>query len=280
MDNIIYQIHERMEKLTKKQKRIATELLENPQEAIYYSTEQLASICDTSHAAISRFCYLFDFYGLKDLQISLARELSLMDEYTIISPESDDFSANIPENVLGQTTIALKDTYKMLKEDQVKKAAERILASKSIYLTGIGASDLVAQDFLQKLLRIQKDAKMFQDNDLRKIALLQATKNDVVIAISYSGEKEEVLDVVRQVKEQGVPIIAIVKAGDSTLAQQADIVLEVAGLEKDFRSSALTSRIVQLYVVDVVYHTCCALIGTDKVNALQKTYDIIRKGGI
>lgn len=280
MDNIIYQIHERMEKLTKKQKRIATELLENPQEAIYYSTEQLASICDTSHAAISRFCYLFDFYGLKDLQISLARELSLMDEYTIISPESDDFSANIPENVLGQTTIALKDTYKMLKEDQVKKAAERILASKSIYLTGVGASDLVAQDFLQKLLRIQKDAKMFLDNDLRKIALLQATKNDVVIAISYSGEKEEVLDVVRQVKEQGVPIIAIVKAGDSTLAQQADIVLEVAGLEKDFRSSALTSRIVQLYVVDVVYHTCCALIGTDKVNALQKTYDIIRKGGV
>lgn len=280
MDNIIYQIHERMEKLTKKQKRIATELLENPQEAIYYSTEQLASICDTSHAAISRFCYLFDFYGLKDLQISLARELSLMDEYTIISPESDDFSANIPENVLGQTTIALKDTYKMLKEDQVKKAAERILASKSIYLTGVGASDLVAQDFLQKLLRIQKDAKMFQDNDLRKIALLQATKNDVVIAISYSGEKKEVLDIVRQVKEQGVPIIAIVKAGDSTLAQQADIVLEVAGLEKDFRSSALTSRIVQLYVVDVVYHTCCALIGTDKVNALQKTYDIIRKGGI
>lgn len=280
MDNIIYQIHERMEKLTKKQKRIATELLENPQEAIYYSTEQLASICDTSHAAISRFCYLFDFYGLKDLQISLARELSLMDEYTIISPESDDFSANIPENVLGQTTIALKDTYKMLKEDQVKKAAERILASKSIYLTGVGASDLVAQDFLQKLLRIQKDAKMFQDNDLRKIALLQATKNDVVIAISYSGEKKEVLDIVRQVKEQGVPIIAIVKAGDSTLAQQADIVLEVAGLEKDFRSSALTSRIVQLYVVDVVYHTCCALIGTDKVNALQKTYDIIRKGGV
>lgn len=280
MDNIIYQIHERMEKLTKKQKRIATELLENPQEAIYYSTEQLASICDTSHAAISRFCYLFDFYGLKDLQISLARELSLMDEYTIISPESDDFSANIPENVLGQTTIALKDTYKMLKEDQVKKAAERILASKSIYLTGVGASDLVAQDFLQKLLRIQKDAKMFLDNDLRKIALLQATKNDVVIAISYSGEKKEVLDIVRQVKEQGVPIIAIVKAGDSTLAQQADIVLEVAGLEKDFRSSALTSRIVQLYVVDVVYHTCCALIGTDKVNALQKTYDIIRKGGV
>ncbi|MGL5042282.1 MAG: MurR/RpiR family transcriptional regulator [Culicoidibacterales bacterium] len=279
MDNIIYEIHERMEKLTKKQKKIATELLENPQEAIYYSTEQLASICDTSHAAISRFCYLFDFYGLKDLQISLARELSLMDEYTIISPESADFSANIPENVLGQTTIALKDTYKILKESQVMAAAHKILEARSIYLAGIGASDLVAQDFLHKLLRIQKDAKVFADKDLRKISLLQATKNDVVIAISYSGQKAEILDIVRQAKSQGVPIIAIVQGGTSTLAKAADIKLEVAGLEKDFRSSALTSRIVQLYVVDVVYHTCCALLGTEKMAALQNTYDIIRKEG-
>jgi DNA-binding MurR/RpiR family transcriptional regulator len=202
-----------------------------------------------------------------------------MDEYTVISPESDDFSANIPENVLGQTTIALKDTYKILKEKQVMEAAHKILKAKSIYLAGIGASDLVAQDFMHKLLRIQKDAKVFTDKDLRKISLLQATKNDVVIAISYSGQKEEILDIVKQAKSQGVSIIAIVRGGMSPLAVAADITLEVAGLEKDFRSSALTSRIVQLYVVDVVYHTCCALLGTEKMAALQKTYDIIRKEG-
>ncbi|GBU11279.1 transcriptional regulator MurR [Erysipelotrichaceae bacterium] len=278
MSNIIYQIRERMDKLTKKQKRIATELLDNPQAAIYYSTEELAILCDASHAAISRFCYLFDYYGLKDLQISLARELSLIDEYTIISPESDDFSAKISENVLGQTTIALKNTYKRLKEDQIKLAAEAILSARRIYLVGIGASDLVAQDLFQKLLRIQKDAMVYTDNDLRKVALLQAQKEDVLIAISYSGEKQEILELVSQVKSQGVPIIAIVKAGHTALSVAADINLEVAGLEKDFRSSALTSRIVQLYVVDVLYHTCCALLGSDKVNALQNTYNIVRKG--
>lgn len=276
MDSLIYRIHEKMPTLTKAQKRIALGLLDKPQEAIYYSTEVLALKCEVSHAAISRFCYLFNFYGLKDLQISLALELSLIDDETIISPESEDFSVNIAENVLGQTTFALKDTYKRLKKQEIKKAAELILHSQRIYLAGIGASNIVAQDLCQKLLRIEKDARIYAEYDLNRIALVQATANDILVLISYSGEKKEILQLAKQAKAKQLKILAIVKAGSSRLAEMADIVLNVAALEKDFRGSALTSRIVQLYVVDVIFHTCCAQLGATTMERLTTTFNVIR----
>ena len=276
MDNVIYKIHSQMDNLTKAQKRLANELLSNTEQAIYYSTDELAEICDVSKAAISRFCYLFDYYGLKDLQISLARELSLTNEQVFINPDSKEFSENIAENVLGQMKIALTDTYKKLNAKAVEKTAQLILNARSVYLAGIGASGIVAQDLLHKLFRLQIEAKYHQEYDLMRVAMMQATPEDVLVAISYSGKKHEILTIVNEARKLNVPVIVITCSKDNELAKQADILLEVAALEKAFRSSAFTSRIVQLYVVDVVFHTCCAYLGTDKMEKLQKTYNIIQ----
>jgi len=276
MDNIAYKIEKQLPHLTKAQRRIAEELLNNTKQAIHYSTDELASKTQVSHAAISRFCYLFDFYGLKDLQISLAHDLSYLDDFKVVSPESKEFSQNIAENVFAQTTIAMKETYEKLEADIVMAVAKQMFKSRKIYLYGIGASAIVAQDFLQKLLRVQADAVIFEEYDLMKIGFLQANAQDVLIAVSYSGKKQEVVTLAKQAQKQGVPVIAITKDIHSELAQLATYVLVVAGLESEFRSSALSSRIVQLYVVDVIFHTYCALLGPEKMNVLQKTYDILR----
>jgi arabinose-5-phosphate isomerase len=55
---------------------------------------------------------------------------------------------------------------------------------------------------------------------------------DLVLAISNSGEVEELTTILPVVKRQGVPLIAITGRGDSTLARHADIVLD-AGVEKE-----------------------------------------------
>src|SRR6478736_6369085 len=55
---------------------------------------------------------------------------------------------------------------------------------------------------------------------------------DLVLAISNSGEVEELTTILPVVKRQGVPLIAITGRSDSTLARHADIVLD-AGVEKE-----------------------------------------------
>lgn len=55
---------------------------------------------------------------------------------------------------------------------------------------------------------------------------------DLVLAISNSGEVEELTTILPVVKRQGVPLIALTGRMDSTLARHADIVLD-SGVEKE-----------------------------------------------
>lgn len=55
---------------------------------------------------------------------------------------------------------------------------------------------------------------------------------DLVLAISNSGEVEELTTILPVVKRQGVPLIAITGGADSTLARHADMVLD-SGVDKE-----------------------------------------------
>jgi len=58
------------------------------------------------------------------------------------------------------------------------------------------------------------------------------TAQDVVVAISYSGESEEILKVLPLIKRRGAPVIAITGRARSTLAVEADVHLDAA-VEKE-----------------------------------------------
>ncbi|MCC6202669.1 MAG: KpsF/GutQ family sugar-phosphate isomerase [Gammaproteobacteria bacterium] len=53
------------------------------------------------------------------------------------------------------------------------------------------------------------------------------TEQDVVLAISNSGETDEIVQLLPLLKRLGVPLIALTGKGDSTLGTQADVVLDV-----------------------------------------------------
>jgi arabinose-5-phosphate isomerase len=58
------------------------------------------------------------------------------------------------------------------------------------------------------------------------------TRDDVLLALSNSGETDEVLAVLPAVKRLGVPLVLLTGSPGSTLARQADIVLDVGVREE------------------------------------------------
>ena len=54
------------------------------------------------------------------------------------------------------------------------------------------------------------------------------TAQDVVVALSNSGETDEILTLLPLIKRQGVPLIALTGNPDSTLAQTADVHIDVS----------------------------------------------------
>ena len=135
----------------------------------------------------------------------------------------------------------LKEAKKVLKieADTVKRlishidrqfllAVDTILSTKGkVVITGIGKSGLVGQKIASTMTSTGTPAYYLHPSEGAHGDLGILDKNDVLIALSNSGESEEVLKIIPFVKRLGIKLIAIVGSKTSTLAQGADIVIHV-----------------------------------------------------
>jgi DNA-binding MurR/RpiR family transcriptional regulator len=110
----------------------------------------------------------------------------------------------------------------------------------------------VAKDAYLKFLRINKPCLIRDDWHAQLLQARNITNNDVAIAISYSGMTEEVLRCVQTAKENNAPIIAITRFEENPLSEIADYNLYVSATEFIFRSGAMSSRISQLGIIDIL----------------------------
>jgi len=78
-------------------------------------------------------------------------------------------------------------------------------------------------------------------------------RGDVVIAVSHSGSNQDVLQAARIAKSNEATVIGITSHLQSPLGQVADILLHGMAREVNYRSEAMSSRLVHLAIIDVLY---------------------------
>jgi arabinose-5-phosphate isomerase len=107
------------------------------------------------------------------------------------------------------------------------KAVERVLAVQGrVVVTGMGKSGHIGRKIAATLASTGTPAMFVHPaeashGDLGMIQLI-----DLVLAISNSGESDELVAILPVLKRQGVPLIALTGGLQSTLAQHADVVLD------------------------------------------------------
>lgn len=101
-----------------------------------------------------------------------------------------------------------------------------------VILAGMGKSGLIAQKIAATLTSTGTPALFLHAGESTHGDLGIITKQDVVIAFSYSGETNEVLQMIGHIQAIGVPLIAMTGKPDSTLAQAATVHLNIA-VEKE-----------------------------------------------
>jgi DNA-binding MurR/RpiR family transcriptional regulator len=129
-----------------------------------------------------------------------------------------------------------------------------MLNAKTVHFCGVGASNIVAADAQQKLLRVNKGAMAFTDMHLVATLIANADENDIVFAISFSGETPEVVNILKLAKERGVKTIGLTHYGQTTVSSLCDVTLYTSySNEAPFRSAATSSRLAQLYMIDILF---------------------------
>jgi len=114
-------------------------------------------------------------------------------------------------------------------DEQFTQAVERIEACTGrVLITGMGKSGLIGRKIAATLSSTGTPAYFLHPAEGSHGDLGMLMKQDVVIAISYSGETPEILGILPVVKRFGVPLIAMTGKASSTLGQQSDLILNVA----------------------------------------------------
>lgn len=109
------------------------------------------------------------------------------------------------------------------------KACELLLKCQGrVVVSGMGKSGHVAGKIAATLASTGTPSFFVHPGEASHGDLGMITRNDVMLAISYSGETHELLAILPLVKRLGVPLVAMTGRPASTLARNADVHLDVS----------------------------------------------------
>ena len=118
-------------------------------------------------------------------------------------------------------------------DDEFEAAARAILGCKGrVIVSGIGKSGHVGQKIAASLASTGTPSFFMHPAEAFHGDLGMVTQNDIVLAISNSGETNEMINILPVIRRIGAKIIALCGRRDSTLGKNADFFID-AGVEKE-----------------------------------------------
>ena len=145
---------------------------------------------------------------------------------------------------VGESALELARRVLAIEADAVRalidRIDERFLAAVSMILerrgrvvvSGIGKSGHIARKIASTLASTGTPAYFLHPAEANHGDLGMIESGDVFIGISQSGESEELLTIIPQVKRRGAKLIALTGRVDSSLAREADVLLD-AGVAQE-----------------------------------------------
>ena len=138
----------------------------------------------------------------------------------------------IAQETLNIEAQTLLDAAKNM-NDVFDKAVETILECEGkLVITGVGKSGLIGAKMAATFASTGTPSFFLHPTEALHGDLGMISPNDVVIAISYSGESEELSSILPHIKRFGTPLIGMTRNRYSSLAQYSDIVIDVV-VEKE-----------------------------------------------
>lgn len=130
-------------------------------------------------------------------------------------------------DILRIESEAIEAAARGLDEASVAKAIDLLMACRGkVIVLGVGKSGVIAQKISQTLTSTGTIAVFVHPSDALHGSLGVIASGDCVIALSNSGETDEILAILPSIAGRGVSLISIVGNTSSTLAGRSDAVLD------------------------------------------------------
>jgi arabinose-5-phosphate isomerase len=149
------------------------------------------------------------------------------------APKTEQKNAlELARRVLSIEADAVRALIERIDERFLKALALILERRGRVVVSGIGKSGHIARKIASTLASTGTPAVFLHPAEALHGDLGMIEAGDVFIAISHSGESEELLNIIPQVKRRGAKLIALTGRRDSTLAKECDVLLD-AGVAQE-----------------------------------------------
>ena len=277
--NLLQYIRQNYESFTEREKRIADYLLNDNNDIIEMSAKEIGDATNTSAPTVVRFSKKLGFSSLNEMKIKLSISLSNSknkEEFEYL--DRDLSTKSIISGVKQSIHTIIDETVNLISECELDNAIDLLSKAKNIYVFSVGVSNLVGLDLYYKMSRINKRCIAHSDTHLQITSSALKEEGDVAVAISYSGDTKEVILCAENAKKNNIPLIVITKASiNNSLEEYSDVTLHVPFVEKSLREGAMTSRISQLAIIDMLFLGIARSNIKDVEEKLLVTRDAVKK---
>ncbi|HJN12006.1 MAG: KpsF/GutQ family sugar-phosphate isomerase [Pirellulaceae bacterium] len=129
----------------------------------------------------------------------------------------------------GQSLLELADRL----DDEFCDAVQRLVACRgNVIVTGMGKAGLIGQKIAATLASTGTHSHSVHPAEAIHGDLGRLHPDDVVLAISFSGETEEVTRLMPSLVQRSLPVIAITGNQESTLGRAADVTIDLGPLRE------------------------------------------------
>ncbi len=242
-------------KLTKSQRKLLDyfETVDHKR-VIYMSITDLAAATGVAEATVLRFCRSLGFNGYQEFRLNLAQGV-----IDIGRKEQDGI--DYVDDIAEAYEEAMKNCRKILKGDRLQTAYDMIFEAETVCCFGVGHSYLAALELHNRLMMMGILTYCERDTHLQNVLISSRSSKDLMIIFSVSGSSKDTVEAAELARACGMKVLVITSYEKSPLTRYADLVLSAAPMEAPNQPGAMTGKIMQLFMVDVL---CTGIHLSDK----------------
>ncbi len=257
--------------MTKKEKKIADYLLNNPDEAKSKSISAIADICGVAESTVFLFAKKIGLSGFKELTVLLSNNSK---KKIFEGIYEEDSIQSITEKVIEASTQSLATTSSLIDFELLEGAVDLLVNAKKVSLFALGGSAPIALDGYHKFLRSPLEVEFTVDYHMQLLNAGKLTKESCAIIVSHSGKNSDILRIADVLHKNQVPIILITGFNNTPLVKKSKYTFIATTEELKYKNVGIyTRRIPQMLIMDLLFTLVMISDKTDSIPSLDKIQD-------
>lgn len=248
--------------LTKSEKRVADYILKHIDIIANQTLTQMSKKARVGEATIMRFIYKLDYENIAQFKVAVVKE-SVMNK----NNEEDESAQSYAKRVYR----LMNDSLQANKKEDIEKVARMIDASSHVYFFGNGTSGFAADVAAYRFFRAGVSCEGITDVHMMVMKAALVKENELVIAISQSGDNLDIIHAVKLAKKNKCPIVTISGRKLSTFSKYGDINLFHAPISFNDRSyyGGTLGIILQEYLLEIIFNIYSQM-NPEKIDEIQR----------